>query len=315
MLKGPNVLVVGATGFLGRSLVRALERRGCATYRLHFQDRRTTDGPGQALHSVSSQVADIEAAVAGTDWDCVYHLAAAGVSPSERQPADLMEGNLGLLSRVLTAFAGRPPRRFVYTGSCAEYSRAEAPNRINEFHPTLPVNLYGAAKAAAGIWGAALAKRLAMPFVLARLFHFYGPGEASSRLVPYLLHCLRQGVQAQLTGGEQVRDLLYVDDVADALITIGTAPTWPESVYNVCSGEAISIREIGETAARTIGGAAGLLRFGALPYRPDEEMWIVGDNTRLVHHFGWAPQTSLEQGLMRLADAAGIPVAGVVDHG
>jgi nucleoside-diphosphate-sugar epimerase len=129
---------------------------------------------------------------------------------------------------------------------------------------------------------------------------------------------LQEGVPARLTGGEQVRDLLYVDDVADALITMGTAAAWPNSVYNVCSGKAVSIREVGETAARVIGGPADLLRFGALPYRPDEEMWIVGDNARLTRDFGWAPQTSLEQGLVRLADATRVLVesqAGVIDDG
>jgi nucleoside-diphosphate-sugar epimerase len=96
-----------------------------------------------------------------------------------------------------------------------------------------------------------------------------------------------------------------VDDVANALITIGNALKCRHSTYNVCSGKAVSVREIGELAARVTGTPASLLRFGALPYRPDEEMWIVGDNSRLTVDFEWAPGTSLEQGLARFAGVSG----------
>jgi nucleoside-diphosphate-sugar epimerase len=304
-LRVSRVLVIGANGFLGRALVGALRAQGYATYTLHFVDRRPVDVPGETVHAVSSQAVDIRAAVGEIDWDCVYHVAAAGVSPARREPEHLTDGNLGLLTRVLTGLAGRPPRRFVYTGSCAEYSRAVTGQLIGECHPTRPTNLYGAAKAAAGIWGAALAESLKIPFVLARPFHFYGPGEGPSRLIPHLIQRLREGVEAQLTGGEQVRDLLHVDDVANALITIGNALKCEHSTYNVCSGKAISIREVGELAARVTGRPASLLRFGALPYRPDEGMWIVGDNSRLRADFEWAPGTSLEQGLARFAGVSG----------
>ncbi|MGC2659823.1 MAG: NAD(P)-dependent oxidoreductase [Bryobacteraceae bacterium] len=300
------MLVVGATGFLGRALVRSLQERGSSTYSLLFRDRIAFDPPGEPLTAQSSQSEEISAAVRGTNWDCVYHAAAAGVSPSQRQPESLTDGNLGLLARVLKGLAACQPRRFVYVGSCAEYNRAEFGRPIAECHPTRPVNMYGAAKAAAGIWGAALAASLRIPFVLARPFHFYGAGEGPSRLIPYLIQRLRNSVEAELTAGEQVRDLLYVDDVADALIAMGSAPECPQPVYNVCSGEAISIREVGETVARVVGRPASLLRFGALPYRPDEEMWMVGDNARIKADFDWLPRASLEQGLSRVVEGSGV---------
>ena len=264
-LRNSRVLVIGASGFLGRALVGALHRRGFAAHSLLFRDRSPADVPGETIHAASSEANDINTAIEGRNWDCVYHVAAAGVSPAQREPQRLIDGNLGLLTRVLSGLAGRPPRRFVYTGSCAEYSPAAWGQLIAEDHPTRPVNLYGAAKAAAGIWGASLAQSLNIPFILARPFHFYGPGEGASRLIPYLVQRLRDGVAAELTGGEQMRDLLFVDDVADALITIGAAPACAGSVYNVCSGTGISIREVGEMAARVTGRPASLLHFGALP--------------------------------------------------
>lgn len=298
MVSGPKVLVVGATGFLGRALVNRLHRDGVSTYSLLFNDRPRRPLPAsQVVESRSSATADIRAAVEGAQFDCVYHVAAAGVSPAERDPQVLFGGNLGLISNVLLALENSPPRRVVYTGSCAEYSRAVPPQLIPEEHPTLPRSVYGAAKAAATIWATALAQSLGISLVALRLFHIYGPGEAPSRLVPYLVHCLRNEVRAKLTMGEQHRDVLYLDDAVSALLAAAAAPTLPEAVYNVCSGSPISVRGLADAAARVLGKSADFLEFGALPYRPDEEMWIVGDNRRFLRDTSWSPVFDLEQGL------------------
>jgi UDP-glucose 4-epimerase len=298
MVSVPNALIVGATGFLGRTLANRLHRDGVATYSLVFQDRpRRPLAAGEAVESRSSAAADIRAALAGVRFDCVYHVAAAGVSPSERDPQTLLDGNIGLISNVLLALENAPPRRVLFAGSCAEYSRAVPPQLISEEHPTAPHNIYGAAKAAATIWATALAERLGIPLVTLRLFHIYGPGEAPSRLAPHLVDCLRNGVRAKLTMGEQVRDLLYIDDVVSALVAAGAAASLPETIYNVCSGKAVSVRGLASAAASVLGKSTEFLEFGALPYRPDEEMWIVGDNRRFLRDTNWSPAFSLEEGM------------------
>jgi nucleoside-diphosphate-sugar epimerase len=192
-----------------------------------------------------------------------------------------------------------PPRIFVYSGSCAEYSTAVAPNRITEDHATRPVDLYGAAKASTTIWASALAHALKIPFVTLRLFHIFGPGEEPSRLIPYLAQCLRDKTVARLTGGEQVRDFLYIDDVVSALLSAARNPLQPYSVYNVCSAEPVSVRSAAEMLACIMGASLENLHFGALPYRSNEEMWIVGDNQRFVRATAWSRTLSLEDGLRR----------------
>lgn len=304
MVNGPKVLIVGATGFLGRALVKRLHRDGVSTYSLLFDDRPRRPLPAsQVIESRSSAVADIRAALEGANFDCVYHVAAAGVSPAEREPQALFDGNLSLISNVLLAMENSPPRRLVYTGSCSEYSRAESPHLIPEEYPTLPRSLYGASKAAATIWATALAQKLGISLVTLRFFHIYGPGEASSRLVPYLVDCLRNEVRAKLTKGEQYRDELYIDDAVSALLAAAAAPTLSETVYNVCSSHPVSVRGLAETAARVLGKSTDFLEFGALPYRHDEEMWIVGDNRRFLRDTTWSPAFSLEEGLTHVVRA------------
>ncbi len=311
MVTPRNTLVVGATGFLGTELVRRLRAASVPTHSLLFLNRpRRSVPPGEVIESSSSAVSDIQAALGDTRFDCVYHVAAAGVSPGERDPQTLLDGNLGLISSVMMALANHPPRRFIYTGSCAEYSRAEAPQRIPEEHPTLPGNVYGASKAAATIWATALAQKLGIPLVTLRLFHIYGPTEAPSRLVPYLVDCLRNEVRAKLTKGEQYRDALYIDDAVSALLATSAAEALTEPVYNVCSGLPVTVRGLADTAARVLGKSTDFLDFGSLPYRPDEEMWIVGDNRKFLRDTPWFPTVALEDGLAQVVQVRSAPASG-----
>ncbi len=130
-----------------------------------------------------------------------------------------------------------------------------------------------------------------------RLFHIYGPGEAPSRLVPYLVDCLRNEVRAKLTKGEQYRDALYLDDAVSALLAAAAAPALSETVYNVCSGCPMTVRGLADAVAHALGKSTDLLEFGALPYRHDEEMWVVGDNRRFLRDTTWSPAVSLEDGI------------------
>jgi nucleoside-diphosphate-sugar epimerase len=84
--------------------------------------------------------------------------------------------------------------------------------------------------------------------------------------------------------------------------------------YNVCSGAAVRIREIGELVARQMLVPQSLLRWGSLPYRPGESMRAVGENSRFVQATGWQPRVGLNDGIARsltsLAQAESVRLAG-----
>ena len=234
----------------------------------------------------------------------VIHTAAAGVEPGKNDPDELIAGNVLFTANLVRAAAAVGVTRFVHTGSCFEYGEGPTGVPILETAPLEPASVYGATKLAAAHVARTLAKSLGLPLVIVRLFGVYGPGEASYRLVPLLLDHLANGRPLDLTAGGQVRDLLHVADAAaglvraaecDELRTDGTA-------YNLCSAVPVSVREVGTTAAELLGGERELLRWGAKPYRPDEWMWLVGDNTRFRTATGWTPRFDLRTGL---ADAIG----------
>jgi nucleoside-diphosphate-sugar epimerase len=176
-------------------------------------------------------------------------------------------------------------------GSCVEYAPRDRP--LVETDPAGPSTLYGACKHAAGIVSGALAAAAGASLAWARIFHLHGPNEDARRLIPWVAGELRAGRTVDLTDGTQVRDHLHVADVASGLVAL-LAPE-ASGVYNVCSGEPVTLRAVLETVGDIVGGRP-LLRFGARPHRPGETMFLAGDSGRL-RALGWSPRFGLGDGL------------------
>ena len=114
---------------------------------------------------------------------------------------------------------------------------------MNEDSPCRPTSPYGAAKLAATLEGGRLAAELGVPFVTLRIFGVYGPGESPHRIIPALRAKLTRGEAVPLTHGNQVRDFTYVDDLAGAITTAIDARLGDGSIFNVCSGAGVPIRD------------------------------------------------------------------------
>src|SRR5581483_10458525 len=256
-----------------------------------------------AIEIPSFEPDKLRKALAGLSPEIVFHLASYGVQAPDRDGEQLIEGNIRLTAHLLQAVAGSPLRTFLFAGSCSEYGPPEAHGRLMaEDHPLRPTSVYGAAKAAAELYGNALAGQLKVPFTTLRLFNVYGPGEGPYRLIPFIMDHLLRYQPAELTGGEQVRDFLHCDEVASALIAAASADLHPHHAYNVCSGQPATVREAGELAADALGKPRALLQWGKRPYRNDEPMWVVGDNTKFHEATGWQPHMDLRTGIRRMIE-------------
>jgi nucleoside-diphosphate-sugar epimerase len=304
-------LVTGVTGFVGAALASRLIQDGCEVYGLV----RPTSNRRAIAHLPTLRL--IEWDGGSHDWlqgrwqayrpEVVFHLAAYGVQPGAGDLDQTLRGNIDYTVSLLRATAGISGCRFVSTGSCFEYGLAEPGSLLAEDAPTQPFSLYGAAKLASIHLVRTLAPRFSVPATVLRLFTIYGPGESPQRLVPSLIRSLTAGQPLDLTPGEQARDWLYVEDAVEAYLRAAEYLDKPGDVpvYNVCSAVAVTVRQLGETLARTLGVSPAPLRWGRLPYRPDEPMWIVGDNRRFRAATGWSPRISIGQGLANSAAALG----------
>lgn len=291
-----TALITGASGFIGRALTKELRHQGKRVIAVGRRGSILPDAE-RVIELATPRPEALAEALQGEQVDLVFHCAAYGVAPGDRNRAAMFEANVAGTGAWVEASAAIGARAFVYLGSCSEYGCAADNRRIPEDHPLAAEDLYGASKAAGGQWGRALARDRGLNFSWVRLFGVFGPGEAAHRLIPYLYARLRKGEQVDLTPGQQWRDLLYVEDAVAGLLQIGTlALEGRLGVSNLCTGEPVAIRAVAEEVARQMGMPLDLLKFGARPYRPGEQMWMVGDPS-LLQQAGFRSSISLAKGV------------------
>jgi UDP-glucose 4-epimerase len=294
-----SAFVTGASGFIGRALSRALIDRGCEV---------TTVGRGRSsgvagtrhIRITSWEPRAIRRALADERGEVLFHLAAAGVAPDDRDLDTLVAVNVAATGAFVEAAAGVATRAIVYAGSCSEYGPVKEGVLVGEDEPLTSEETYGASKASGGLWGRAVARRHGVAFCWMRLFGVYGPGEAEHRLIPYVVRKLRAGQKVDLTPGKQVRDLMYIDDAVEGLISAALGALEGQvGPFNLCTGRPVAVAEVASRVAEIMRQPQDRLTFGARPCRPGEPLWLVGNPGRFGAATGFAPRVDLEEGMRR----------------
>lgn len=307
MAEARRILVTGATGFIGRHLITDLIERGHHVAAVVRGTSRAPDSPPatrkafEQCQRVICEDWDAIARIPGP-YDQIFHLAAAGTHPSDRNPETLVKANV-LAMPPLIAAAKRWDASIVMTGSCAEYADPSSALPIDETWPLQNKRLYGASKAAAGLIGLAMASSLGVPMLICRLFGVYGCGEAEHRLFPSLVRNLRNRQPVMLSEGSQLRDFLWVREVTDALTAAADKLSNDLGVQgraiNICSGQPSTVRQFAETVCERMGADPSLLRLGTLPMRPDDVPALVGSNSEAARLIGWHPSLTLQDAVGR----------------
>ncbi|VDZ82575.1 NAD-dependent epimerase/dehydratase family protein [Kluyvera intermedia] len=141
-------------------------------------------------------------------------------------------------------------------------------------------------------------------FVNMRLEHVYGPGDGEGKFIPYILSQLIDGqLDIKCTSGMQVRDFVYVDDVVAAYLTvlekINDIPSYVE--YQVGTGYGVSLQDFLIHLQHLVPGSRGTFDFGALPQRENEIMYSTANNNDLVK-LGWKPKFDFKLGIRKLLE-------------
>jgi nucleoside-diphosphate-sugar epimerase len=292
---GTRVAVTGASGFIGSQLARTLMREGYAVTALVRPESdlwRIEDLRGEVALTPLEDPKSLDGA------EILFHLGAAGVRPGRESGVPVLEANVVGTQRLLEAAHAADVQRVVLSGSCFEYGEG---SRLRESDPLRPQTDYAASKAAARLVAEAFARSHGLPVVALLPFTVYGPFESAYRLVASALLSALDGRPLELTGGEQTRDFVYVEDVADAFVAAARAELDTYATFNVCTGDETSVAELA-TAAVDVTGSDSDLRLGAIPYR-DNELWrLSGDPSEAERGLGWNAKTPLREGLQCTAE-------------
>ena len=286
-----KALVTGSTGFVGSHLVRRLTAEGWSVSRLLRDDLETaTPLAGVDDRRWDGSTGGAVAAVAAAAPDVVFHLAALFVA--EHVTADvapLVESNVLVGAQVAEAMLRAGCRLMVNTGTSWQRDAAGAYG---------PVCLYAATKQAFEDLLDYYVSAEGFAAITLRLYDTYGPNDVRPKLVNALAAAQRSGTPLALSPGEQLVDLVHVDDVAAAFALAGRRLLDGGSGherFDVATGDLRSLREV----VAAYGAAAGRpvpVRWGARPYRRREVMTPPA-GTPLP---GWQAQVSLDDGFRRL---------------
>ena len=296
-----NFLVTGAGGFIGGHLVDRLLADGAAVTLLTRPDTLLPPRWSGKLNTVLCKEwteSELRHALADFACDTVFHLAAYGVRPNNRDVDAMMRINVEFPA-TLARLCREWNARLVISGTFSEYMKPASNERLTELAPLEPYKLYGSSKAAGGLITSAIAKDLGVGLRILRLFKVYGAGEASHRLLPALVHGLRQQQRVAISSGTQVLDFVYIDDVVEALLRAddhirehGAVATW-----NVATGQGHSVRHFAQLVAAAMNAEDSLLGFGEIAMRKDDEPWLVGDPGLMQVQLGWHPRIDLKTGI------------------
>ena len=290
------ILYNGSTGGIGRFMAATLKRRGL---------------DGQALSSRLEDRTGLrkELNTLAPDSDPVLVLLAARVSvpACEADPEGTFRTNVMATADTARDFATwahqrslKPRVLYVSTGHV--YAEGPAGERAPKSAPTAPRSVYAQSKLRAESALGQLAEDMDFDLTVARVFGLVAPDQPANYLLPGLIRRVRTGQLADIPGLSYVRDYLDARDVCEKLLLLVSPPRGERTdrvIFNVCSGEGVTIREVLGTVIQQYdpAGAQHLMAQATeATGRPDDIVWIVGDPSALVAVTGVGPRAiPLEQ--------------------
>jgi UDP-glucose 4-epimerase len=300
-----KILVTGGAGFVGSHVVDRLVAEGhtVAVVDDLSTGRRELAHPAAVLHVQDIRSPALDDVVRTERPEAVVHIAAqAAVSRSVSDP--LFDASVNLLGTInlLEASRRHGVARVVYTstGGAAYGDTDVLPTP--EDHPARATSPYGVSKVGAERYVECWAGLTGASGLSLRLANVYGPrqsphGEAG--VVAIFSHRLLRGEPCVVNGdGEQTRDFVYVEDVAEAAARAVRA-TGVVGVLNVATGVETTVNQIYRRLAAA-GGVSHPAQHG--PAKPGEQRRSVLDAGRARALLGWSPTTSLDDGLDRTFD-------------
>ena len=269
-----NILITGATGFLGRHICQESERQHHQVMCLKHAEI------GNSAHLVREFAPDV-----------LVHCAWGGVSAADRNNPQLQKANVEMSEEVFNLY---PYRQIIALGSQDEYGVIDG--IVGEGHPLSPVSEYAKAKIQLCHYLQQIASTRPLEWQWLRIFNMYGRHQQANWLIPSIVKKCLDGEHAMdTTLGEQQYAYLYAEDFARAVTSI-FGSTGKSGIYNISSSTPLPLRDI-FLLIRQLTNANIEFSFGAIPYRDNQSMMICGNSEKFAKAFGTFETTPFEKGL------------------
>jgi nucleoside-diphosphate-sugar epimerase len=303
-MHGKRVLITGASGFVGAHLARRALSAGADVHAMvrSSSDLWRLEGVLSRLTVHWADLTDAEAtrtAVLTARPDCVFHLAVLGAYPFQRDAEAIIQTNVFGTWNLLKACAEIDYEVFVNAGSSSEYGSKQFAMR--ETDVLEPNSYYAVSKSAQSLLCQHVARSENRPICTLRLFSVYGYFEEPTRLIPTLIRRCLAGQDLNMVSPSTARDFVFIDDVADAFLSVAEHSVAQGEIINIGTGVQHALEQVVQLVLELTGARVDV-HWNEIPPRIwDTDTWVA-DITRSRRLLNWIPRTSLREGLERTID-------------
>lgn len=326
-----NLVVTGATSFLGTALIQELLHQGhqvyavvrpgsrnlksltdsieeiCSCQREYLAERRSQD----RLHILEMELGALDniASLIKETCDIFFHFGWDGSGSRNRIKADVQQKNVEDGVKALWGARSLKCRRFVFSGSQAEYGVCQTV--MKEDMDCHPISEYGRAKVEFGrrahdichVWETRDHYR--MEYIHARIFSVYGPGDHPWSLVNTCLDTFLKGGRMELGACTQQWNYLYIEDLVKGLLTLAFSDkaALGKGIYNLAGSREWTrpLKQYVEAMYQQCGGK-GSCMYGQLPPNAEGPANLIPDISKIQERTGWKPEISFEEGIKRMLE-------------
>ena len=306
---GRRALVTGGAGFLGSNLCHALAARGAKVTALDGflfgGGANPANLEGAEVELVRADIREVDLRSLCEGADVIFNLAAqTSHMGGQRDPLADIAVNAVAQVRLIQAAREAAPDAVVVHASTRQFYGRPVRLPVDEEHPVNPPDANGVSKFAGEQYWMIEHRTMNRPVVSLRLTNCYGPRlrirDARQTFLGIWIRHVLEGRPFEVWGGEQLRDMTYVDDVTDAFLRAADTAACHGRIYNVGGAPPASLREIADTMVRVSGGAA---HYTTREFPADRKLIDIGsyhaDDRAFRADAGWTPVVGLEDGIAR----------------
>ena len=286
-----NILIVGATGFIGYHLAKKSLKKGWSVTSISTKSPKKL----RYLPKVKYILCDItkKNILKKNIREYFNYVVNLGGYVDHSNKKKTFESHYGGCLNLTEIFSKRVPKAFVQMGSSVEYGSLRSPQKENG--KCNPKSIYGQAKLRASTHIINLYKKKKFPGIVLRMYLAYGPKQDLNRFLPIIIDGCKKNKKFPCSKGNQFRDFVHVDDIVDIIMKSLTNKKAKGQIINVGTGKPRKIRNVIEQIKKISKG--GYPQFGKIKLRKDEILKLYPNIKKAKNIINWKPKISFEKGL------------------
>lgn len=295
-----KVIVTGANGFIGKTLVATLLEKGydIVALDIRFDDVLSNNSRVQCISVHGKQVTELKNEIPEDEYLCFFHLAWAGTSGQGRADYKMQLNNVKLTCDYITLCGEIGCKRVVYASSINEMETYEY-LQSDDVEPSGGY-IYGTGKLAAHLMGETVAKLTGVEFIPVIITNIYGVGEKSARMIYTSIYKLIHKEHCSFTAGYQTYDFIYITDAINSIIAVAEKGK-AFNRYYIGSGEPRPLREF-LLEMRDIVDPEVEIGLGDIPFKGVDISYDQFDLKKVERDTGYKNEVPFAEGIRMTAD-------------